>query len=170
MRFAMLIFLVGCGASETHAASSPDDFPSLQGRPVYASALSGAPEDVSTVWSLVEEALASDLASDAALDAADEEAWARDRGQLIQRLDPEWGRLARGDVGDRLFAAITRALLFDDLAARVQSPERKAEAVGEARRAYAICVREASGAAEILQDWSATCLERSRALEPHEDK
>lgn len=161
MRFAILALVLACGGTAPQTASSPDDYPSLQGRPVYSDALAAAPDDVSTVWPLVEEALAAD--------STDLDAWARERAQLIQRLDPEWGRLAQGDANDRLFAAITRGLLYDDLAARVQSPERKAEAVGEARRAFAVCVREAPGASEVLQDWSATCIERSRALDALEE-
>lgn len=156
MRFAILVLALACGGGELHT-SSPDSFPSLQGRPVYSASLDAAPDDVSTVWPLVEEALAAD--------ATDLDAWSRERAQLIQRLDPEWGRLAQGAVDERLFAAITRGLLYDELASRVASPERRAEAAAEARRAYALCVREAPGAAQVLQDWSDTCLERSRALD-----
>lgn len=160
MRFAILVLAVACGGGELHT-SSPDDFPSLQGRPVYSTALDVAPDDVSTMWPLVEEALAAD--------ATDVDVWSRERAQLIQRLDPEWGRLAQGDVDERLFGAITRGLLYDGLASRAPSPERRAEAAGEARRAYAVCVREAPGASELLQDWSDTCLERSRALDTPEN-
>ncbi|MFK8001361.1 MAG: hypothetical protein AB8H86_17330 [Polyangiales bacterium] len=160
MRFAILALLVACGGGELHT-SSPDDFPSLQGRPVYSAALDVAPDDVSTVWPLVEEALAAEV--------TDVDAWSRERAQLIQRLDPEWGRLAQGDVDERLFAAVTRGLLYHDLASRAPSPERRAEAVGEARRAYAVCVREAPSADEVLKDWSATCIERSNALDALEN-
>lgn len=149
--------LVACGGGETHTAPNPADFPSLQGRPVYSSALASAPADVSTIWPQVEEALESRITN--------AEDWARNRTQLIQRLDPEWGRLAQGEVDDRLFAALTRGLLYDDLATRVQSTERKAEAAAEARRAYAQCVREAPQATPVLQDWGSTCLERSTALQ-----
>ena len=155
-----LTFPMGCGGGETHTASNPAsnpaDFPSLQGRPVYSRALASAPADVATVWPLVEGALTSEF--------SDVEEWTRGRAQLIQRLDPEWGRLAQGDVDDRLFAAVTRGLLYDDLATRARSPERKAEAAAEARRAYAGCVREAPAATQILRDWGSTCLERSSAL------
>jgi hypothetical protein len=161
MRFVILVLVLACGGSDTQTASLPGDFPSLQGRPVYSSALATAPDDVSTVWPLVEEALAADT--------SDLDAWARERAQLIQRLDPEWGRLAQGEVNDRLFAAVTRGLLYDDLATHVQSPERRADAADEARRAYSVCVREAPSAAEILRDWASTCLERSSALEPLEN-
>ena len=157
MRLFALVLLSACGAGAARP-TSPADLPTLQGRPVYSAALADAPESVSGVWPEVESALAAG-------EPQDLDAWSRERMQLIQDLDPLWGRLAQEGVDERLFGAVTRALLYDELATTLAAGTRAADAAAEARRAYAICLREAPDASELLRDWASTCLERSAALE-----
>ena len=165
---ALVFAILGCGASQP-APTETVDLPTNLGRPVYSVPLSEAPPDVRDTWPLVHAALHG-AAPAAAPEDLDE--WRRARSQLIQALQPAWGRLLAGDAQQVLFAAITRGLLLEGLCTTTaEHPSGTAEQVDaaaqEARRAYAECVRYAPQAPAVLTDWETTCLERSAALGDH---